>query len=219
MKRMSLKERRDLVALAAGAGAAAGKGGAGTSGTLITLTAAAGSSYRAAGARLLVMADGRTAGSISGGCLEADLLRKAEWMTRDGAAMQSYDTSFDETAEVPYGLGCGGEVKLLLEPLGTPEADAVLQAMHSTLAGAGRRLATLLPAPEQGRRLARIVLDDARDVVFASAHLQTEDVVELRSRLLRSGVGTGLRDAGRPGSRRRQLTACTASRCCRRSGW
>jgi hypothetical protein len=52
---------------------------------LVTLVRAVGSSYRQQGARLLVCDNGRYAGTISGGFLEADIVRKAQWMIRDGA--------------------------------------------------------------------------------------------------------------------------------------
>jgi hypothetical protein len=52
---------------------------------LVTLVRAEGSSYRRPGAHLLVGAEGAYAGSISGGCLEAEVVRKAEWMVRERA--------------------------------------------------------------------------------------------------------------------------------------
>jgi xanthine/CO dehydrogenase XdhC/CoxF family maturation factor len=71
----------------------------------VTLVRVQGSSYRQP-ARLIVRKDGTYEGSISGGGLEADLLRKAPWMTRDGASVERYSTLFDETADIPFGLGC-----------------------------------------------------------------------------------------------------------------
>ena len=136
---MSLKERRDLVSLYRDANAAL------TGGVLFSVVRVAGSSYRQPGACMLVLADGRTAGTLSGGCLEAELLRRAAWTVRDGATVERFSTSFDDTAEIPYGLGCGGEIDLLAEPLGTPEAEALLEAFEATLAGQERTIATLLP--------------------------------------------------------------------------
>ncbi len=150
----------------------------GAEGVLVTLVRAAGSTYRLPGARLLALPDGRTAGTISGGCLEADLLRKAHWRVRTGAAMQSYDTAFEDTAEVPFGLGCGGAVDLLLEPLDAPEGKALLQAMQASLRGEARTIASMLP--EGSRTFARVVLDVQGDVLFASQELQTEQIVSIR---------------------------------------
>ena len=99
---------------------------------LATLVRVEGSSYRRTGARLLIAANGDYAGSISGGCLEAEIVRKAQWMVRAGATIQRYSTLFDDTADIPYGLGCGGTVELLLEPAGTPEFDALMEAMRAS---------------------------------------------------------------------------------------
>ena len=82
---------------------------------LVTLVRAEGSSYRKPGARLLTIG-GEYAGTISGGCLEAEVLKKAAWAVRSGALVERYSTTFDDTSDIPYGLGCGGTVDLLLEP-------------------------------------------------------------------------------------------------------
>ncbi len=84
---------------------------------------------------MLLGSQGVYAGTISGGCLEAEVLRKATWLVRDGAAVERYSTMFDDTADVPFGLGCGGVVDLLLEPADTPECRALMVALEGTLAG------------------------------------------------------------------------------------
>ena len=157
----------------------AGEGGPGV---LVTLVRAAGSTYRLPGARLLALPDGRVAGTISGGCLEADLLRKAGWRVRDGAVLQRYNTGFEDTAEVPFGLGCGGAVDLLLEGAETAEAKALIQALTDTLHGDARIVATVLP--EDGNAFSRVVLSEEGDLLFATAALPAEQVAALR-RLLR----------------------------------
>lgn len=176
---MSLKERRELMALYAGAEASA------SGGVLMSLIQVAGSSYRRPGARLLVLGDGRTAGTLSGGCLEADLLRRASWTVRSGAVVEHISTAFDDTAEIPYGLGCGGEVDLLLESAGSPEAAALMGALQQSLDGQHRTVVTLLPG---ARALARIILDAHGDVLFASDALPTEQVVTVRSAARASSV-------------------------------
>jgi xanthine/CO dehydrogenase XdhC/CoxF family maturation factor len=124
---------------------------------LATLVRVEGSSYRRVGARLLIAADGDYAGSISGGCLEAEVVRKARWLAREGAVVERYSTLFDDTAEIPYGLGCGGTVDLLLEPAGTAEFAALMHALEASLHGERRQVATQLP--QAGAALRRCVLD------------------------------------------------------------
>ena len=153
---------------------------------LFTLVAVRGSSYRRAGARLLVV-EGRSAGTVSGGCLEAELLRRSGWYVRDGARIEEFSTAFDDTAEVPYGLGCGGEVEMLAEQMGTSEADALIRALRGSIEGKASVVATVLPAPPTS--LLRFVVDARGDVLFASDALPTEDIVELRKIALRSSHG------------------------------
>lgn len=139
---------------------------------LATLVRVEGSSYRNEGARLLIEADGSYVGSVSGGCLESEIVRKAQWMTRAGAAVQRYSTLFDDTAEIPYGLGCGGTVDVLLEPVGTPEFVALLDALSASLQGDTRYVTTWLP--KTARMLAREITDRQGAVIFRSAHLHVD---------------------------------------------
>ncbi|NTV10946.1 MAG: XdhC family protein, partial [Zoogloea sp.] len=87
---------------------------------LATVLEVTGSSYRQPGAHMLVTGDGWQAGSISGGCLEGDIVRRGAWLTRAGQVTLAYDTSDDEAA---YGLGCGGSIRVLLERLGGGRTD------------------------------------------------------------------------------------------------
>ena len=66
-------------------------------------------------------------------------------MVRDGAVVERYSTLFDDTAEVPFGLGCGGVVDLLIEPAGTAECRALMDAMGASLRGEVATVVTWLP--------------------------------------------------------------------------
>lgn len=139
---------------------------------LVTLVRAEGSTYRQPGARLLIGSDGGYAGTISGGCLEAEVVRKAAWQVRAGAAVERYSTLFDDTAQIPYGLGCGGTVDLLMEPVATPECAALLRAIERSLAGEAGKVVTWLPG--EGKPLQRTIFRASGEVVFASENLQTK---------------------------------------------
>jgi xanthine dehydrogenase accessory factor len=144
-------------------------------GVLVTLVRAEGSSYRRPGARLLVSADvTQTAGTLSGGCLEAEVVKKAFWMVRDGARVERYSMLFDDTSDVPFGLGCGGTVDLLFEPLGTPEGRALLEAMEASLKGDDATVVSFLPGG--GRRLRRLIVGADGKVVFRSEGLSDDKV-------------------------------------------
>lgn len=160
----------------------------GRAAVLVTLVKVAGSSYRRAGARLLLDADGAYAGTISGGCLEAEVTRKAAWMVRDGAVVEQYSTMFDDTAEIPFGLGCGGVVDLLIEPADGPEYLALMEAMEGALHGDEATVVTWLPG--EGKALRRMVLGSDGSVVFASAAL-SEAKIECAKGLLPVGEYEG----------------------------
>lgn len=103
---------------------------AGETPVLATVIATRGSSYRKPGARMLVTSEGWQAGSISGGCLESDVVRRAAWLVEQGKPlMRTYDTSAD--GEVA--LGCGGEVDVLLEPFRAdgPAARAMVEVVET----------------------------------------------------------------------------------------
>jgi len=85
---------------------------------LATLVTVEGSSYRRPGARLLVGADGARLGSISGGCLEEDVLARARRVLATGQAEAVvYDTTSENDLVWGVGLGCHGIVRVLVEKL------------------------------------------------------------------------------------------------------
>ena len=85
---------------------------------LATVVLVEGSSYRRAGARMLITEDGQLTGAISGGCLEGDALRKARLvMAQSKPMLVTYDTTDDDDAKFGVGLGCNGIIHILIEPL------------------------------------------------------------------------------------------------------
>lgn len=96
---------------------------------LATVIKVHGSSYRSPGARMLITDDGRWVGSISGGCLEGDALRKARWvMTENQALTVTYDTREESNQNLGIGLGCNGVIDVLIEPVvpGSPSNPITL---------------------------------------------------------------------------------------------
>ena len=116
---------------------------------LATVVRTEGSAYRQSGAMMLICADGRSVGMISGGCLEPHIIKRAFWLTRHGASVQIYQTGDDIgyhnnddpdstvveegttvkdedmseddflEGELNFGLGCNGRVHVLFERLAT----------------------------------------------------------------------------------------------------
>jgi xanthine dehydrogenase accessory factor len=85
---------------------------------LATVVHVEGSSYRRAGARMLITEEGRLTGAISGGCLEGDALHKALLvMTQQKPMLVTYDTMDEDDALLGVGLGCNGIIQVLIEPI------------------------------------------------------------------------------------------------------
>ncbi|MFO1412923.1 MAG: XdhC family protein [Burkholderiales bacterium] len=85
---------------------------------LVTVVKTWGSSPRPEGAMLAVRDDGLVVGSVSGGCIEDDIVDRTRrlGMTQTRAEAVTYGVSADEARR--FGLPCGGTIQLVLEPLG-----------------------------------------------------------------------------------------------------
>lgn len=85
---------------------------------LATLVKVEGSSYRRVGARLLVDAKGNSLGSISGGCLEADVIARARSVIKTGVSQVAVYNTMDENDLVwGTGTGCNGVVHIFIEKI------------------------------------------------------------------------------------------------------
>jgi xanthine dehydrogenase accessory factor len=93
---------------------------------LATVVQTWGSAPRPLGSWLAIRQDGQVVGSVSGGCVEDDLIARVRTEILNATAPQivTYGVSKDEAAR--FGLPCGGTVKIIVEP--HPEL-AVLQAL------------------------------------------------------------------------------------------
>lgn len=122
---------------------------------LATLVRTRGSSYRRAGARALVLEDGRLVGGISGGCLENDVALRARTALETGKAMLvPYDTGADDDRLFGLNIGCGGLLDVLVEPAGRDVAELLEQLAALEKRRQKAVLATVLAPPKHlGQRL------------------------------------------------------------------
>ncbi|NOX36795.1 MAG: XdhC family protein [Calditrichaeota bacterium] len=85
---------------------------------MVTVVRVAGSTYRRPGARMLIDASGEMVGTVSGGCLEADIAEHAKKVIeQQQPVVLKYDTMTDDGGVWGLGSGCNGIVEVLLEPL------------------------------------------------------------------------------------------------------
>jgi xanthine dehydrogenase accessory factor len=83
---------------------------------LVTIIRTTGSTPQRVGAKMLVFEDGRTVGTIGGGCYEADAFWKArEVITHGRSQVIKYELSDDLADET--GLICGGQMEVYIEPI------------------------------------------------------------------------------------------------------
>lgn len=84
---------------------------------LVTVIKTWGSSPRPEGATLVICEDGSVVGSVSGGCIEDDLIARVrnEGMVRTRPEIVTYGITADEAHR--FGLPCGGTIQLAIEPL------------------------------------------------------------------------------------------------------
>ncbi|MCK9563670.1 MAG: XdhC family protein [Bacteroidales bacterium] len=99
-----------------------------------TVYATEGPSYRKAGAMMLLDDLGQRHGLLSGGCLEADIHRHArQVMDGDLPRLVYYDGSDEDDFSFQLGIGCGGLVRILLQPVhagnGYLDLPAVLDSL------------------------------------------------------------------------------------------
>ena len=153
---------------------------AGQEAVLATVVKTRGSSYRLPGARLLLTETLGRAGSISGGCLEDDLIKRAWWFTEKGPVIRRYDTTPEGEIGSGYGLGCNGIIHVLLERLqpAKPNSLDLIAEVRSK-----RRVAAIahvtLPAQAAGQSL---VIDTGGHIQHNIGNPEAARIVERETR-------------------------------------
>ncbi|WP_010218031.1 XdhC family protein [Sphingomonas sp. PAMC 26621] len=92
---------------------------------LATVVSTWGSAPRPRGSHMLVHADGRFEGSVSGGCVESDILATAADVIA-GAPFQLKNYGIADAAAWEVGLPCGGEISVLVQPVSAEGFDPEL---------------------------------------------------------------------------------------------
>lgn len=96
---------------------------------LVTIVRSNGSTPQRVGAKMLVYADGRTVGTIGGGCYEHDALGKAREAIASGRpVLMKYDLNDDFVEE--SGLICGGQMEVYIDPLAPQASLYIIGAGH-----------------------------------------------------------------------------------------
>lgn len=106
---------------------------------LATVISTWGSAPRPRGSHLLVHGDGRLEGSVSGGCVETDILTVAAQVI-GGAGFQRRHYGVADAAAWEVGLPCGGEIEVMVQPVAPNGFDPALFAQIAAARAEGRAL-------------------------------------------------------------------------------
>ncbi|WP_028967857.1 XdhC family protein [Sphingomonas phyllosphaerae] len=106
---------------------------------LATVVSTWGSAPRPRGSHMLVHADGRFEGSVSGGCVEGDILDTAAQVIAGAPfAVKTYGVADDSAWQV--GLPCGGEISVMVQPVSAEGFDPELFDRIAAARAAGKSL-------------------------------------------------------------------------------
>ena len=107
---------------------------------LATVVSTWGSAPRPRGSHMIVHADGRFEGSVSGGCVESDILATAAEVIA-GAPFQLKNYGVADAAAWEVGLPCGGEISVLVQPVSAEGFDPELFDRIAEAQASGEALA------------------------------------------------------------------------------
>jgi len=108
---------------------------------LARIASVEGSHYRRAGARMVLTETGGSAGAISGGCLESDLVRRIPEICAAGRPVEIvYDMTSEDDVVWGLGLGCNGRVTVAVSPVDASLAGALDAAAARHATGLSARL-------------------------------------------------------------------------------
>jgi xanthine dehydrogenase accessory factor len=132
---------------------------------LVTVMKTWGSSPRPEGAMLAIRDDGTVIGSVSGGCIEDDLIARVQavGIERETPEIVTYGITADEAHR--FGLPCGGTIQLALETLSEQSAIVDLLARLARHELVARRLNVTTGAVEHEPALSGMTLDFSNDVL------------------------------------------------------
>jgi xanthine dehydrogenase accessory factor len=129
---------------------------AGRRAALATVVRIVGSAYRRPGAKFLIEETGETLGSVSGGCLEADVREVASSAVLETGrpSLRHYSTGTDEDVVWGLGLGCNGLVDVFVQTATEGPLQELGGRLGELLAGdSGFVIATVVEGEEQGATL------------------------------------------------------------------
>jgi xanthine dehydrogenase accessory factor len=152
---------------------------------LCRLVETRGSTPQKAGAAMLVFEDGSQSGTLGGGCVEAEVKRRALAVMDRGAAEMAV-FQLDNDYGWDDGLICGGRMTVLIDPLADQAARDYVNAVAKAAANGGATEAIAFDAEKSALPAGSCYLFDADERLVAS--LRGEDASDAAIELLRSSL-------------------------------
>ncbi|WMY76892.1 XdhC family protein [Citricoccus sp. I39-566] len=150
---------------------------------LATVVSTSSSAPRPVGTQMAVLGDGAVVGSLSGGCVEADVHARAQEVAATGRP-ELQDYGYSDAAAFAVGLTCGGSIRVFLERVGPADLGSVRRLAATVTSGEAVASVTALSGPALGWR----GTVTARDPAAASEAPLAQAAALLRES--RSGVVT-----------------------------
>jgi xanthine dehydrogenase accessory factor len=145
-----------------------------------------GSAYRRPGAKFLVDTEGGASGSISGGCLEADVREIALRVIRENApTLLHYDTGADDHSVWGLGLGCSGAIDVFVQPMGAQTRETVERTRELLAGESPFAVSTVIRGPAGVGSALVVAADGANAGSTGDAALDREIIREASSLLSR----------------------------------
>lgn len=146
---------------------------------LATIIRTAGSTYRKAGAQMLIAQNGEYAGLLSGGCLEGDLRDHADQVLRnERSQIVQYDMRSPDDQLFGLGAGCEGAMDILLQPVSSDNQWQPLAHVHAAWqVNQATRLALIVRSQHSALPAGGVLLESGE--FFPSSHRSPADEIVL----------------------------------------
>ncbi|MGI8467566.1 MAG: XdhC family protein [Pyrinomonadaceae bacterium] len=147
---------------------------------LATVVDVVGSGYRRPGARMLIDSEGKSIGTVSGGCLEADVLERAKKVLRTNEpSVITYDTTNDENSVFGLGMGCRGIVRILLESI--EKESFFIKVLRSIFDNRKKQIAATLISTDENLPIGgRVFYDESGKFISKNLPVFLESFSHLR---------------------------------------
>jgi len=159
---------------------------------LATIVRTAGSTYRKAGAQMLITEDGEYTGLLSGGCLEGDLREYArQVLDSHTARIVQYDMRNADDQLFGLGAGCEGAMDILLQPVSGSNDWQPLQTLNERWRdNASTRLGLVFNSNNAELPIGSVIFTDGSTITPAG--VRSTSVATVNSLLLKPGIGNTL---------------------------